>query len=83
MIHSLQKRWVFTWNADDEDNLPSPNLLQEKLNYIASEAVFQLEVGSNNGRRHYQGRFKLLSRKSKRALLKIFSEIFSTKNLTL
>ena len=83
MIHSLQKRWVFTWNADDKDNLPSPNLLQEKLNYIASEAVFQLEVGSNNGRRHYQGRFKLLSRKSKRALLKIFSEIFSTKNLTL
>ena len=37
MIHSLQKRWVFTWNADDKDNLPSLNLLQEKLNYIAYE----------------------------------------------
>jgi len=64
MIHSLQRRWGFNSNADDKDNFPSPNLLQEKLNNIASEAVFQLEVGSNNGRRHYQGRFKLLSQKS-------------------
>lgn len=54
MIHSLQKCWVFTWNADNEDNLPSPDSLRKKLNYIASEAVFQLEIGSNNGRRHYQ-----------------------------
>jgi|SRR5210317_1267271 len=37
----------------------------------------------SNGRKHYQGRFKLLSPKSKRALLQIFSEIFSTENLTL
>lgn len=71
MIHSLQKRWVFTWNADDQDKLPSPDLIQKKLNNIASEAVFQLEVGSNNGRRHYQGRFKLLSRKSKKAVADI------------
>ena len=83
MIHSLQKRWVFTWNADDKGNLPSPNLVQDKLGPIASEAVFQLEIGSDTGRRHYQGRFKLLNRKSKRSLLKIFAEIFSTKNLTL
>lgn len=83
MIHSLQKRWVFTWNADKDGNLPSPESVQGKLNNIASEAVFQLEVGETTNRRHYQGRLKLLSRKSKKALLKIFGEIFSTENLTL
>ena len=83
MIHSLQKRWVFTWNACENNKLPSSDALQAKLNLIAAEAVFQLERGETTGRKHYQGRFQLLTRKSKRALLKIFSEIFDTSNLTL
>ena len=83
MIHSLQKRWIFTWNANKDGELPLAFALQEKLNKIASEAVFQLEVGETTGRKHYQGRFKLLSRKSKKALLKLFSELFDTSNLTL
>ena len=76
MIHSLQKRWVFTWNANEDDRLPSASSVQDLLNKIASEAVFQLEVGETTNRKHYQGRFSLLNRKSKKALLKIFSEIF-------
>ena len=68
---------------DQNDRLPSASSIQDILNKIASEAVFQLEVGETTSRRHYQGRFKLLSRKSKKALLIIFSEIFSTSNLTL
>ena len=83
MIHSLQKRWVFTWNACENNKLPSSDALQAKLNLIAAEAVFQLERGETTGRKHYQGRFQLLTRKSKRALLKIFLEIFDTSNLTL
>lgn len=83
MIHSLQKRWVFTWNACENNKLPSAHVLQAKLNLIAAEAVFQLERGKMTGRNHYQGKFQLLTRKSKRALLKIFLEIFETSNLTL
>lgn len=73
MIHSLQKRWVFRWNANEDDRLPSPSSVQGILNKIASEAVFQLEVGEITNRKDYQGRFNLLTRKSKRALLLIFS----------
>ena len=57
MIHSLQKRWIFTWHADKKDKLPPALKIQEKLNQIAAEAVFQLEVGETTGREHYQGRF--------------------------
>ena len=49
MIHSLQKRWVFTWNACENNKLPSSDALQAKLNLIAAEAVFQLERGETTG----------------------------------
>ena len=62
--HETKKRWI----AGEDP------AIQEKLNQIAAEAVFQLEVGG----KHYQGRFKLLTRKSKKVLLKDFSEIFET-----
>ena len=82
MIHSLQKRWIFTWNASEDGELPPAPAIEDKLNQIAAEAVFQLEVGETTGRKHYQGRFKLLTRKSKKVLLKDFSNIFETSNLT-
>jgi len=84
MIHNYQKRWVFTWNSSEEDGLVSASFLQEKLNKISTEGVFQLEVGQKTGREHYQGRFVLKGpRRGKQSLLKEFSEIFNTKNLTL
>lgn len=43
MIHSLQKRWVFTWNACKNNKLPSAHVLQAKLNLIAAEAVLLIE----------------------------------------
>ena len=83
MIHNFQKRWVFTWNADESDQLVNHQNLEKLLNKIAKERVFQLEKGKKKARRHYQGRFKFLTRKSKRALLQIFSEISEMSNLTL
>ena len=75
MSNRLQKRWIFTWNASDDGVLPPVSLIEQKLNMIASEGVFQLEVGETTGRKYYQGRFKLLTRKSKKVLLKDFSNI--------
>lgn len=43
MMDSLQKRWVFTWNACENNKLPSAHVLQAKLNLIAAEAVFLFE----------------------------------------
>jgi hypothetical protein len=84
MAHKYQKRWVFTWNFDEDHGLPPAYVIQTKLDDIASEAVFQLEKGEQAGRHHYQGRFVLKGpRMGKRALLKLFDEIFYTKQLTL
>jgi len=83
MAHNLQKKWIFTWNADDEGNLPSVETLQKTLDLIAQEAVFQLEKGETTGRYHYQGRLTLIgSRIGKRALLNLFSEIGDIQYLT-
>lgn len=84
MAHNYQKRWVFTWNFDEDHGLPSATVIREKLDDIASEGVFQLEKGELSGRHHYQGRFVLRGpRMGKRALLKLFDEVFYTKQLTL
>lgn len=84
MSNRLQKRWVFTWNSDDGGFLPSAKKIVELLNKECSEAVFQLEAGSETGRLHYQGRFTLKGpRMGKRALLKLFGEVFNTKQLTI
>ena len=84
MINKLQARWVFTWNACPDGGLPPTNAICEKLDEVSSEGVFQLEVGETTRRKHFQGRFKLKgARRGKRSLLKDFSEIFDTTNLTL
>lgn len=84
MAHHLQKRWVFTWNFDDEHGLPPAYVVSKILNEISEQAVFQLEKGEQAGRHHYQGRFTLKGpRLGKRALLKLFDEEFYTKQLTL
>lgn len=45
MIHNFQKRWVFTWNADESGHLVDCLSLQNLLNEIAKEGVFQKEKG--------------------------------------
>ena len=49
MVHSLQKRWGFTWNACENNKLPSAHALQVKLNLIVAETVFQLEIVEMTG----------------------------------
>jgi len=83
MIHNYQKRWVFTWNADEYDRLVNQQELEKFLNSIVKEGVFQLEKGEKTGRLHYQGRFELKGpRTGKKQLLKIFSQLGEIKNLT-
>lgn len=79
----LHQRWIFTWNADNDGNLPEVELVEKILNEITREGVFQLERGSETGRSHYQGRFRLnRERTGKKWLLNKFSEIYTTINLT-
>lgn len=83
MAHNYQKRWVFTWNADENDRLIGHQELQNFMNSIVKEGVFQLEKGKETGRRHYQGRFELKGpRTGKKQLLKQFSQLGSINNLT-
>lgn len=48
MSNCLQKRWVFTWNADELGNLPTSDILRKKLNNIVAKNVFQLEVSEKS-----------------------------------
>lgn len=49
MAHYYQKRWVFTWNADDRGQLVDHRKLEELLNEIAREGVFQVIEELKNG----------------------------------
>ena len=83
MAHYYQKKWVFTWNKDESGLLVDEKKLQNLLNEIAEEGVFQKERGEKTGRLHYQGRFKLKGpRTGKKQLLKLFSELACVRNLT-
>ena len=83
MAHYYQKRWVFTWNADENGMLVDVKKLQALLNNIAKEGVFQKERGEKTGRLHIQGRFELQGpRTGKKQLLKMFGVLGCTKNLT-
>ena len=53
MPHNYQKWWVFTWNANDNDQLVDHENLENLLNEIAKEGVFQKERGKNTDRLHY------------------------------
>lgn len=82
-MHNYQKRWVFTWNANENGSLPDCKKLRKFLDNIVVEGVFQLERGTNTHRLHYQGRFILNgSRKGKKRLLELFQEIGDVKFLT-
>ena len=83
MAHYYQKRWVFTWNADDRGQLVDHRKLEELLNEIAREGVFQKERGEKTNRLHLQGRFEIRGpRTGKKQLLKIFSKLGCVKNLS-
>ena len=83
MAHHYQKRWVFTWNADNEGQLIDPQQLTNYLNEVVEEGVFQQERGLETGRLHYQGRFCLKGpRIGKRKLLDMFKSLGDTDNLT-
>lgn len=84
MAHNFQKRWVFTWNADDLGGLPNRANLIDLLDSIAVKGVFQRERGLKTDRLHYQGRFELKGpRLGKMRLLEIFSQVCETSQLTL
>lgn len=83
MAHYYQKKWVFTWNAKDDGQLIDCHKLQNLLNNISKQGVFQCERGKKNARIHYQGRFDLKgSRTGKKQLLEMFGVLGCTKNLT-
>ena len=83
MAHYYQKKWVFTWNTDESGILVDEKKLQNLLNEIVEEGVFQKERGEKTGRLHMQGRFKLNGpRTGKKQLLKLFSELACVQNLT-
>ena len=83
MPHYYQKKWVFTWNADNDGNLVRHKDLETFLNKITKSGVFQKEKGKNSSRLHYQGRFELKGpRTGKKQLLSLFSELGCVKNLT-
>lgn len=58
-MNRQNKRWVFTWNADNNERLIPSEKLRLFLHAISSEEVFQLEKGEATSRWHYQGRFVL------------------------
>lgn len=83
MAHYYQKKWVFTWNTDENGILVDEKKLQNLLNEIVEEGIFQKERGEKTGRLHMQGRFKLKGpRTGKKQLLKLFSELACVRNLT-
>ena len=45
MAHNYQKRWVFTWNADENDRIVDSKKLQELLNEIAEEGGISERAG--------------------------------------
>ena len=59
MAHYYQKKWVFTWNADESGILVDAKKLQDFLNGIVEEGVCQKERGEKTGRLHIQERFLL------------------------
>jgi hypothetical protein len=83
MPHHYQKRWVFTWNANNEGQLVDPQKLINFLNEVVEEGVFQQERGLETGRLHFQGRFCVKGpRIGKRKLLEMFKSLGDLKNLT-
>lgn len=45
MAHKFQKRWVLTRNANENDQLIDHKKLEDFMNRIVKEGVFQMEKG--------------------------------------
>ena len=83
MANSRQKKWIFTLNELDAAQLPKGIDLQEFLNKYTAEGVFGLEKAPTTGRKHFQGRFELQSRRiGKKELLNILDEVYDRKGWT-
>ncbi|GAC77790.1 replication protein, partial [uncultured marine virus] len=83
MASTNAKKWIFTLNQLDNEELPSGEELQEFLNRHMKTGVFGLEKAPTTGRRHYQGRFELETKRiGKRALLDILKETYPIKGWT-
>ena len=83
MTSTNAKKWIFTLNELDKEELPSGEELQEFLNIHMKTGVFGIEIAPTTGRNHYQGRFELQSKRiGKRALLDILKETYTEKGWT-
>jgi hypothetical protein len=78
MAYANTKYWAFTWDTNiSQKKLPTVEALKGFLDYIAENAVFQLEKGTISKKEHYQGCFTLIGpRKSKRDVLEDFKQRF-------
>ena len=84
MASTNAKKWIFTLNELDKEELPSGEALQEFLNIHMKTGIFGLESAPTTGRKHYQGRFELQAKRiGKRALLDILEEIYKKKGWTI
>jgi len=77
-MHNNTKHWAFTWGTNvSQKQLPPEVKLKRFLNKITDYCVFQLESGTVNNKKHYQGAFVLSgNRVSKKSLLNLFQENF-------
>ena len=78
-MHNNTKYWAFTWGTNvSQKQLPPEVKLKRFLNKITDYCVFQLESGTINNKKHYQGAFILCgNRVSKKFLLNLFQENFN------
>jgi hypothetical protein len=83
MASTQQKKWIFTLNELDNEELPQSEELQEFLNKHMKTGVFGLEKAPTTGRNHYQGRFELQSKRiGKRELLDTLKEMYPKEGWT-
>ena len=78
MVHTNTKYWSFTWDTNEKQKkLPHEESLLRFFRVVATECVFQFEIGAIKKKEHIQGMFVLQGpRQSKTATLKTFSETF-------
>lgn len=78
MIHRNTKYWSFTWETNiSQKKLPTKDSLINLLNKIASESIFQYEIGKVKKKVHIQGIFDLAGpRQSKTRVLTLFKDHF-------
>lgn len=70
------KRWIFTWNADNDNNLLRTKTLRDILEAYTVTYAFQLEKCT---RFHFQGCFELSIRRRKSTVLKDIEKLLQDK----